>query len=121
MEYRSSLGAQTFPRLLHRWDDRSIGQFESRLQSRKRGGGENWSLRWLAGGRVCKRLPKSRLLLGRLLVIRRLLPRRGQPTKESPRRDWRITAGASFVVTSDSFSQSYLAQKNLRRFGAQAG
>jgi hypothetical protein len=61
MEYRSSLGAQTFPRLLHRWDDRSIGQFESRLQSRKRGGGENWSLRWLAGGRVCKRLPKSRV------------------------------------------------------------
>jgi hypothetical protein len=48
MEYRSSLGDQTFPRLLHRWDDRSIGQFESRLQGRKRGGGENWSLRWLA-------------------------------------------------------------------------
>ena len=48
MEYRSSLGDQTFPRLLHRWDDRSIGQFESRLQGRKRGGGGNWSLRWLA-------------------------------------------------------------------------
>ncbi len=48
MEYRSSLGDQTFPRLLRRWDDRSIGQFESRLQGRKLGGGENWPLRWLA-------------------------------------------------------------------------
>ncbi len=44
MEYRSSLGDQTFPRLLRRWDGRSIGQFESRLQGKKLipsgGGGE---------------------------------------------------------------------------------
>ncbi len=50
MEYRWSLGDQTFPRLLRRWDDRSIGQFESRLQGRKLqtfGGEGNWPLQRL--------------------------------------------------------------------------
>jgi hypothetical protein len=55
MEYRSSLGDQTFPRLLRRWDGRSIGQFESRLQGKKLtlpGGGGNWSVRRLASSTV---------------------------------------------------------------------
>ena len=73
MEYRSSLEDQTFPRLLHRGDDRSIGQFESRLQGRKLGGGGNWPLRCLAAapkeeGRVQRRALLA-LLLGWVSVL----------------------------------------------------
>ncbi len=55
MEYRSSLGDQTFPRFLRRWDDRSIGQFKSRLQGKKLtppGGGGNWSVRRLISSTI---------------------------------------------------------------------
>jgi hypothetical protein len=55
MEYRSSLGDQTFPRLLRRWDGRSIGQFESRLRGKKLtppGGRGNWSVRRLASSTI---------------------------------------------------------------------
>lgn len=42
MEYRWALGDQASHRFLHRWDDRSIGQFESRLHRKALGGRGNW-------------------------------------------------------------------------------
>ncbi len=50
MDYRSPLEDEIFPRFLRRWDRRSIGQFESRLQGKKltpSSGEVNWSLRRL--------------------------------------------------------------------------